>query len=653
MSGILGVWNLDGRPIDATLLSRLATTLAHRGPDGGLYTDGSVGLACRTFRVTPESATERQPVVHPRGLVLVFDGRLDNREELLPALSRQAGVSSGAPDSALAAAAYHTFGIEFAGRLLGDFALGLFDASQRRLVLARDAVGIRPLYYYRTADLFLFASEIKAILAHPRVATRPNDAALAELLVAGPGGEDAPEATCFDQVYRVLPAHTAVVTPDGFVSRRHWDFDPARQIRFGTFAQYAEAFGHCFARAVHVRLRAARPVAVSVSGGLDSSAIFCVAETLRRRRPNHFPDLHGLSYTFQDGVPSDEKAYLAEIERAYGVDIERVPSPPGLLKDCAAAVRHIEAPSLDAQWNNTHAFLTSVERRGARVLLTGHWGDQFLFDRAYLMDLVARGAWAIIGGHLRGYGRWSTDVPRHEFVKSFLRTLLADRTPKRLRAWGRHVRRWRRGSRSPNWYAPSFQKLAHPRSRSKATAAWGPFATAHARSLYREARSGYHVQCMEWNNKVAAMHGLEMAFPFLDRDLISFLMAIPGEVQQQHGVPKAILREAVRGLVPDAIADRTWKADFTEFVNDGLIRDCSSIADLLRSDGMATQLGYTDASVLSQEVARVKGRIPGRTNVLSWKLTDLVGLELWLQVFFKHAGQENGGLASCTTGPSR
>lgn len=639
MSGILGVWNLDGRPIETSLLSRLAGTLAHRGPDGqGCYVDGSVGLACRIFRVTPESATETQPHVAPSGVALVFDGRLDNRDELLPALSRWPGICASSPDPALALAAYHAFGIDFVNRLLGDFALGLFDPGRRHLVLARDAIGLRPLYYYRAANLFLFASEIKAILAHPQVPTRPNDVALAEFLILGPGAGCAGETTFFDRVCRVVPAHLAIVTADGFVSRRYWDFDPARQIRFGSSEQYTEAFRHHFSLAVQRRLRSSSPVAVSVSGGLDSSAVYCVAETLRRADPGRFPRLQGISSTFEDGTPSDEKAYLSAIERTHGVSIERIPSnPSGLLDDCTAAVWHIEAPLLGAQWNNGHAFLTSVERRGAKVLLTGSWGDQFLFDPAYLMDLVAGGAWGTVARHLQSYGRWCTDVPRTEFVKGFFKSLLIEHAPKRLRSSIRYIRSRRRTSKGPGWYAPAFRNLALHRTRSEEAMAWGAFATAHARSLYREARSDYHVLCMEWNNKVAAMHGLDMAFPFLDRDLISFLMAIPGEVQHQDGVPKAILREAVRDILPDAIANRTWKADFTAFVNDGLVRDYPRLADLLASDAATIRLGYSDSDTLRAGLAHLRGRIQARSAVVGRKFADLIGLELWLRVFFNSA----------------
>src|SRR6185436_3472170 len=109
--------------------------------------------------------------------------------------------------------------------------------------------------------------------------------------------------------------------------------------------------------------------------------------------------------------------------------------------------------------------------------------------------------------------------------------------------------------------------------------------TAHAHSLYRAARSRYHALCMEWNNKSAAAHGLEMAFPFLDRDLIAFLMAIPGEMQSWKGVHKGILRHSLRGVLPDAIARRNTKADFTSAVNDGLAKDYDRLVQSVREGG--------------------------------------------------------------------
>ena len=146
--------------------------------------------------------------------------------------------------------------------------------------------------------------------------------------------------------------------------------------------------------------------------------------------------------------------------------------------------------------------------------------------------------------------------------------------------------------------------------------------------------------CMEWNNKMSYMHGLEMAFPFLDRDLISFLMGIPGEVVTWEGVPKAILREGMRGVLPDAIVQRTWKADSTHLLNDGMAHDYVQLVQRLEEGGMAVRLGYVKGDVMKDELRRLKDRIGGSHSGASLHLTDLLGLEVWLQVFF---GEKTGG----------
>ena len=165
-----------------------------------------------------------------------------------------------------------------------------------------------------------------------------------------------------------------------------------------------------------------------------------------------------------------------------------------------------------------------------------------------------------------------------------------------------------------------------------------PVHSSHARAVYIEARSKYQVQCMEWNNKAGAMHGLDAAFPFLDRDLIAYLMAIPGEVHAHGGVPRALLRESMRGVLPDAIRARTWKSDFTAFVNSGLADDARTILRALHPDCLGVRLGYLDRSRLEPELARLARALNGPDCVASWDLADTYSLEIWLQVFLSADG---------------
>jgi asparagine synthase (glutamine-hydrolysing) len=629
MSGIVGIWNLDGRPAEPEVLARMSATLAHRGPDGEERSiEGPVGLACQLFRVTPESAEEKQPLVGSSGAVLVFDGRLDNREELLATLRDSRPVSASSPDPVLVLATYEAFGDRFPERLVGDFALGLFDPSRQQLLLARDSIGIRPLYYCRIRDTFLFASEIKALLAHPDVSSRPNDDYLAQYLLGR--HQDTGGMTFFEGVESLLPAHTAICTPRGFVIRRYWDFDASQPIRLRSFREYADAFRHHFERAVRRRLRSAHPVAVSVSGGLDSSSIFCLAETLRRRSPQHHPPLVGISYTFPAGSSCDEATFLGEIERQYGVTICRVPSGPGgVTNGSKEVVWHVEAPLLDETWTTMQAFLAQVCRLGARVVLTGHWADQMLFDQAYLVDRVRDQAWREIAAHLREFGRWFTDVDpryfRHRFLLDFVKYSLPGPLVSLLRSLRRepdrpwYSRRLRRRARRYAWGKPPFPNGA---------------LTAHARALYEQATSSRHVLCMEWNNKVAAMYGIETAFPFLDRDLLSHLMAIPGEVLTWNGVPKGLLRAAMGDVLPKAIARRDWKADFTNVVNGAVARDYPQLAAWFRSDTKAARMGYVDRGALTAALEGIEEKLRGQSCEAAWCLSDLLGLELWLQIFF-------------------
>jgi asparagine synthase (glutamine-hydrolysing) len=161
------------------------------------------------------------------------------------------------------------------------------------------------------------------------------------------------------------------------------------------------------------------------------------------------------------------------------------------------------------------------------------------------------------------------------------------------------------------------------------------FHSAHARAIYLAARSKYHVHCLEWNNKIAASYGLDATFPFLDRDLVQFLMAVPGDVQARNGVPRALARDAMRGLLPESIRTRTWKADFSALVNSGVAQDAEALRHMLSSQSLAARLGYFDTTRVAAEVERLADGATGEHCVDSWDLTDLLGLEVWLQVFLR------------------
>ena len=635
MSGIIGVWNLDGRPIEKALLARLSSTLAHRGPDGeGIWIDGPVGFACQLLRVTPESLAESQPLVHSSGTVVVFDGRLDNRDEILRLLGNSPAIAANSPDPALVLALYERFGQKFPEHLNGDFALGLFDPKQRRLILVRDSIGVRPLYYYRTGKAFVFASEIKAILAHPDVTRRPNDDMLAAYLV-GDGAQHSHGMTFFDGVSSLIPGHMAIVTTKGFMTRRYWAFDPERRIRFGSFQEHAEAFRERFEEAVRRRLRSAYPVAVAVSGGLDSSSILCLAETLRRRAPDRYPPLLGISLTSRDGSPSDEKSFLLDIERAYDIEIKRIPRGPlEFLKGSREALRHIEAPALRMPCNTPFMFHDIVHQQGARVLLTGLFGDQMLANREYLIDLFRHLRWRRVWVELNEYGRWFTEIEPSFFRQDFLRQLVRYHVPDVLLPFLRALRaKLVRSKLTHPIYSEALRHRIHVCS-SRKTQLQRPFTTAYASSICQLARSWYYVQCMEWNNKVASINRLETAYPFLDRDLISFLLGIPGEMQTWKGVPKALLREAMKGILPDTIRERRWKAMTTDLLNETMEKQYPQLVHCLQSDGMALKLGFVKGDVMMRELTRLKHQIRDSEGEVTSSLGDLLGLELWLQVFF-------------------
>ena len=632
MSGILGYWNLDDRPIDPAIVSRMSSALRHRGPDGeGRRTAGAVAFVQQHLWMTPEEVDESLPMVSTQGVWLVLDGRIDSRDEIIDALELPRDTS----DARCVLAAYAKWGDAFAEKLNGDFALALYDPAARRIILARDALGIRPLYYFRSDRLFAFASEIKALLAHPDIPTAPSMEGVADFMMIGARPIDRQEVTCFEDVSSLLPAHLLIATPERIVTRRYWDFDGGLSIRLSSRDEYAEAFSERFVTAVRRRARSHAGIAVSISGGFDSSSILCQALTLNRDRAL-CPAITGISYLGTERTEADERYYLTLIERDYDIAIERFDMEPllGLVADADEQVRSVEAPFVDYMYRITRHQHRRSAVAGARTFLTGHWGDQMLFSSAYVADLIGElrflDAWRHLGEYGRFYGQGTgralTRIAAVDSARAFL--------PKGMLAMAKRLRRsFGQAAASAPWFSEGLREFERSASTTSAKLPLD-FHSVHARAIYVEARSKYHIHCMEWNNKAGALNGITCAFPFLDRDLVQFLMAVPGDVQNADGVPRAMARDGMRGVLPDEIRARVWKADPSALMNAGVQQEASEFKRVLDGDSLAAQMGFVSGSRLKSQVEEMlldKGRTGCED---AWRVADLFGLECWLRVFF-------------------
>jgi len=638
VSGLVALFHLDRRPAERSVLEQLSAPVKHRAVDGQkLWISGSAGLAFQHFRTTPESTTEVQPLGCPPPMAICFDGRLDNRDELREKLPPgQLRDRAATPDAALALAAYLQFGEPFARELKGDFAIVIFDGSQQKLILARDVMGIRPLHYCKTGNTFLAASEIKAILAYPGFEAQPDDDGLADLLLEGDWYER--HITCFKDVFRVVPGHMIVVSAKEQRVVQYFDFDPSRQLRYGSIGEYAEGLGALFEQAVRRRLRSSHAVGAMVSGGLDSSAILCQASLLKKAG-GPVQDCVGVAMTFPRGTPADEEHFLDDIEAAYGLKIRRL--RVASLHFAEGFLYHAEAPRL--HWDVTFDCMSLAREHGCRVALNGHYGDQMMHSEAHLVELSRRLRYFQFRREFAALAESMTDVNASYWRKYFLQALFRDLTPRFLKPLARRLDGVLRSDQRPFWYKRAFRRLALLR-RVNQRRPKGNYFSGHGARIYGLATSAHYLNQTEETNKVSAALGLEEAYPFLDQDLVEFAMAIPAEVVNWQGRSKGLFREAMRGVLPESIRERNWKADFTFLPNNAAADDYPRFQACLQPGCLGVEFGYLDPIDLQSEFSAHKAKLTPETSAPADRVTGTVALELWLRAFF---GKEKGIQKRC------
>jgi asparagine synthase (glutamine-hydrolysing) len=389
MSGIAGIYHLDGRPVDPELLRRVTDVIAYRGSDGvGHWIDGRVGLGHRMLHTTPESLHEQQPLADETGnLCLTLDGRVDNREELRAALEAKGAKLRTDTDAELVLRTYEYWGEECPKRIIGDFAFVIWDGRKRQLFCARDPLGIKPFYYHSDGRTFLCGSELRQLLEDVSIRREPNEGMIGEYLACAITDN---QETLYRDVLRLPPAHFLLVQPGRTRKERYWDIDPAREVRYHTDAEYAEHLLDILKAPVRCRLRSSGRIGADLSGGVDSSAIVGVVHSLYREQGLTDSGFETFSLVFP-GLPCDERAYIEAVVRMWGITANMVRPDESETYDYAAEVyRSYDFP----QYPNgvmSCPLMSLAGEKGFRVVLTGGGGDEWLTGSYYhYADFIRR-----------------------------------------------------------------------------------------------------------------------------------------------------------------------------------------------------------------------------------------------------------------------
>ncbi|MCX7049922.1 MAG: lasso peptide isopeptide bond-forming cyclase [Candidatus Sumerlaeota bacterium] len=561
MSAIGGIYNTDGCPVSAASLNRMMEAMARRGPDGGgIWRNETVGLGHRMFHETPESLHEQQPFENTEmQLVVTADARIDNRDELIRLLGLAGNEASRIPDSQLILMSYAKWSEGCVERLIGDFAFAIWDGRQRSLFLARDVFGIKPIYYFFNGARFVFASEIRGILALDNIPRDLNEEMIASYLALHLREE---EITFYKNISRLPQAHALRVERQGIRLRRYWQPDPKREAQFKSDADYADVFRETFAEAVRCRLRSAFPVGAMLSGGLDSSSITCMGRNLlaqegRGRRLKTF------SAIFNNLPQVDERRYFNTVVAAGGIESHLAP-----MDECGPYESYLkgsqleETPYLGMTYYMHWGLHRKLQEQGIRIVLDGHGGDDTACHGSfYLTELALRGRFIRWMKESRAYAKMQGVPLRRILWRYGLRRWI----PSSVLSLWRRMRRKENGADILSDFPISEDLLKRVNLRERVK----DFNVSENRtSTLREeqARSfanGYEAFVFESLDKLSYGFSLATRYPFYDRRLVELCLSMPPEQKLCSGWGRMILRRSMEGVLPAEIQRRKDKSDLS------------------------------------------------------------------------------------------
>jgi asparagine synthase (glutamine-hydrolysing) len=615
MSVQFGRWNLDGKPIDPDYLEAVNSALSPYGPDGnGSHACKDIAILYHAFHTTKESHKEVQPHTCASGAVITWDGRLDNRGDLISEIRDSLGVDS--TDLEIVAAAYKKFGSKCLGKLIGDWALSIWNPIEHSLLLAKDPIGTRHLYYTLEQTHIAWSTVLAPLVWFADTTLKISEEYVAGWLSMFPAAHLTPWRT----IYAVCPSSFVFLKPGKHVVTKYWDFTSNSKIRYGSDAEYEEHFRNVLENAVRRRLRADGPVLAELSGGRDSSSIVCVADKIMASGNAETPRLDTISY-FNDDEPNwNERPYFSKVEEKRGqtgwhINVCMHDPEEELSGRTAQESTRFFAPTPGPDPRSPRQFKLCIESQGNRVVLSGIGGDETM-------------------------GGVPTPVPE-------LQNLLAGG---QFRSLARQLRIWSLEKRKP-WFFLFWESARQflpptlcgvPKHLQTTSCLQASFARRQGKALggYRS-RTKFFGTLPSFQNSLVTLDALrrqlvctplpleppyEKRYPYLDRTLLEFMFAIPREQLVRPTQRRSLMRRSLVGVVPDEVLNRRGKAFV---VKAPLLRISIEWAALLEMSEklVSSALGFVDTERFINVLQSAKQGL----EVPVIPLMRILSIERWLR----------------------
>jgi asparagine synthase (glutamine-hydrolysing) len=616
MSVLFGEWNFDGKRVDPELLPSADAILSAYAPDAlsHYYGDGIV-LAYHALHTTAESRCEKQPLASVSGAVLSWDGRLDNREDLVSQLSNT--VTNDTTDVEIVAAAFDCWGTACFAKILGDWAGAIWDPSQRQLILAKDFAGIRPLYYLVEGRRVRWSSVIDPLVILAGKKFKFNEEYAAGWLSMYP----AAYATPYVGINAVPPCSLVTIDARDVKVTKYWDFDPCKKIRYRTDAEYEEHFRTAFREAVASRLRADRPICCELSGGMDSPSVTCMADSIAASSAR-IPEIYTLSY-YNDSEPhGDERQYFSKVEEKRGHTGCHIDLAESQTLEIDSTADLWLTPAQVSSQNNSaqHQRMRFQQSHAIRVVLSGTGGDEMTggvpTPTPELQDLIVRRELRQLAHMLQLWALAKRKPWIHllaEAIRGFLPSSIARRSRK---------------DRAPSWLLGGFNAQFEKFHR-----ALNPQISVRGSlpSFQENINALETLRRQIATKELASVAPTETRYPFLDRSFLEFLFAIPREQVIRPGYRRSLMRRALAGIVPAEILERRRKA----YASRGPRLAISAEAN--RNSGLAIGMEVARLGLVNEEsfreaihAAKNRGEIP------FIPLSRTLVLEAWLRNVQRH-----------------